>query len=108
MTSRRLFSNFTLWTLAVVSAIPLKVLVLIVYQLGNDLADTFPSGQSGGYACANFVHGSTPYRCNFGRLVRNAVDGAVLLDLFTVGLALVFTVAAVALLLMGVRMHYQR
>ena len=105
---RPLFPNLTLWILAVVFALPLQVVVLVISQLGNDLKDTIPSTHIGAYACSNFIHGSTPFRCNFGRLVRNAFEGALILDFFTVGLAFVLAVLAMALLLMGVRIVHKR
>jgi hypothetical protein len=108
VTSKPLFSNLTLWILAVVLAFPSQVLVLVIAQLGNDLKDVSPSVQIGAYACTNYIHGSTPFRCNLGRLVSNAAEGAVLLDVFTVGLAFILAVLAVALVLMGVRILHLR
>ena len=108
MTSKPLFSNLTLWILAVMLAFPLQVLVLVVAQLGNDLEDVMPSVHIGAYACTNYIHGSTPFRCNFARLVSNAAEGATIMDIFTVGLAFILAVLAVALLLMGVRMLHLR
>jgi hypothetical protein len=89
--------------LAVLLAFPLQVAVLFVAQLGNDLADVGPSAHIGAYACTNFVHGSTPFRCNLRELVRNAAEGAVLLDCFTFGVAFIVTALAVAVLFIGVR-----
>jgi hypothetical protein len=106
--SKPLFSNLTLWILAVLLAFPLQVLVLVIAQFGNDVRDVTPSVHIGAYACTNYIHGSTPFRCNLGRLVSNAVDGAVVLDVFTVGMAFILAVLAVALVLMGVRILHLR
>ena len=103
MSTRPLFSNRTLWTLALVLAFPLQVLVLVIAQLGNDLKDTGPSMRIGAYACTNYIHGSTPFRCNFGRLVSNAAEGAVVLDFVSLGTAFILAALALAYLLMGVR-----
>ena len=108
MFSKPRFSNLTLWTLALALAFPLQVFVLVVAQLGNDLKDTVPSVGIGAYACTNYIHGSTPFRCNFGRLVSNAAEGAVVYDVFTVGGAFILAVLAVAILLMGVRILHLR
>jgi hypothetical protein len=102
------FSNITLWALAVLFAFPLQILVLVGVQLGNDVRATLPSTYSGRYACTNFVHGSTPFRCDFERLVHNAVEAAVILDFFTFGLALVATILATALFLIAVRAIHRR
>jgi hypothetical protein len=93
----------TLWILAVVLAFPLQVLVLVVAQLSNDVENSAPSPSIGPYVCTNFVHGSTPFRCNLGRLVSNAVEGALLIDILSMGLMFILSVLAAALLLLGLR-----
>jgi hypothetical protein len=105
---RALFSNYTLWILAVLFSYPLQVVVLVVVQLRNDLEGPMHSTHIGAYACTNFVHGNTPFRCNLGRLVQNAAEGALLIDLFSFGIALAATVLAVALFLLGVRKLHLR
>ena len=108
MTSKPLMSNLALWILAAVLAFPFQVLVLVAAQLGNDLKDVGPLPRFGAYACTNYIHGSTPFRCNLGGLVSNAAQGAMMYDIFTLGLAFILAVLAVALLLMGARMLHQR
>ena len=108
MPSKSLMSNLALWILAVLLAFPLQVLVLVVAQLGNDPDDVGPSLNIGAYACSNYIHGSTPFRCNLGDLVSNAAQGALLYDIFSFGMTFVLAVLAVALLLMGVRILHLR
>lgn len=103
-----LMSNLTLWISAVLLAYPLQVLVLIINQLGNDPVTPMYSSSFGAYVCTNYIHGTTPFRCNLGRLVSNAADGALMMDIFSLGGAFVLAVLAVALLLMGVRTIHQR
>jgi hypothetical protein len=108
VTSKPLISNLALWILAAVLAFPLQILVLVAAQLGNDLKDVGPSTNIGAYACTNYIHGSTPFRCNFGRLVSNAAEGAMMYDIFTMGSTFILAILAVAFLLMGVRVIHLR
>jgi hypothetical protein len=101
-------SNRRVWIWAVLLAFPLQVAVLVGVQLRNDVAAVGPSTHIGAYACTNYVHGSTPFRCNFGRLVRNAAEGAMTLNFFTVGATFGVAVLAVALFVIGARKVHLR
>jgi hypothetical protein len=105
---RPLFSNSTIWIVALLFAYPLQVVVLVVAQLRNDLDAASHSTHIGAYACTNFVHGSTPFRCNISRLVRNAAEGALMLDVFTFGAPFFLALFAIAICLIGVRTVHLR
>jgi hypothetical protein len=108
MTSKPLFSNLALWTFAVVLAFPLQVLILVVVQLRNDMEALIPLQGIGAYACTNYIHGSAPFRCNLGRLVTNAAEGAMMYNIFTVGQTFILAVLVVALLLVAIRILHLR
>jgi len=91
-----------------VVAFPLQVLVLVVAQLGNNVEEVGTSSGWGAYACTNFIHGSTPFRCNFARLLHNSVEGAFIFDFFSMGLGFILATFAAAILLMALRILHQR
>ena len=97
------YRKLELWAWSGVLAFPLQVLALVVVQLGNNLEATYQSPGNGAFACSNFIHGSTPFRCSFSHLVSNAALGALLYDIFTFGVALVPAILVAALLITAVR-----
>lgn len=103
-----LLSNATIWILAFLFAYPCQVIALIGVQLRSNPEGPIHSTNIGAYVCTNYVHGTTPFRCNFARLVRNAAEGAIVLDVFTVGGFFVATVLTIVILLSAIRMIHLR